>query len=160
MQVDLDVGLCKQNTGKTVDIKGYFYALVAESSEYVDVPFEPNESWIRVTPDLEVQIIEAQCTGSSYRLKVETRPQRGSSMRPLCAEDSLPRRIALGRQLIGANGELIQNFSGPRHVPAPLGGSSSGSGSRYKQIEKIRFVLAINPAHKKIPFELEKVPLP
>jgi len=44
----------------------------------------------------------------------------------------------------------------PTHVGGSGGGSHSGSG---KPIKKIRFVIAVNPKHYKIPFELKNIPL-
>ena len=61
MQIDLSVGLGEQSSGKIGRVKGYFYALVAESFEYVDVPFKSSDKWIRLTPDVEVQICDAWC---------------------------------------------------------------------------------------------------
>lgn len=158
MQIQLDAGLRERTGGEIGRAKGHFYALMAESLEHVEVPFEPNDNWVRLTPDVEIQVREARCTGSSYRFKIETQPRGGASMRPLSVEDSVPSRIVIDRQLIGADGKPTREFSGYRRLPASVGGS--GSGSRIGRIEKIRFVIAVNPTHYKIPFELEHIPLP
>lgn len=160
-RIQLDTGLRQRARRGIGRMKGYFYALMAESIEHVDVPFAPNGRWVRLTDYLEIQVVQAQCTDSSYRFEIATR-SRGNSFRMnmLSAGDSLPRRIVVDRQFIGQDGKPIQHYSGTRRVPASVGGRGSGSGRDMGRVEKIRFVIAVNPAHYKIPFELEDVPLP
>lgn len=159
MQIELDAELCERAGGQIGRVKGHFYALMAESLEHVEVPFEPNDNWVRLTPDLEIQVREARYTGSSFHFKIETHPQGGASMQPLTVEGYLPSRIVVARQLIGADGKPTRHFAGLRRLPASVGGSGSGSGGDCR-IEKIRYVIAVNPTHHKIPFELERIPLP
>ncbi|HCO96415.1 MAG TPA: hypothetical protein DIU00_21160, partial [Phycisphaerales bacterium] len=52
LRVELDGGLCKRVSGEFA-LKGHLYALLAESLEYVDLPFEPNDNWVSITPDVE-----------------------------------------------------------------------------------------------------------
>ena len=78
----------------------------------------------------------------------------------LSVGDSLPRRIVVDRQFIGQDGKPIQHIIGTRRIPASVGGRGGGSGRDMGRVEKIRFVIAVNPAHYKIPFELEDIPLP
>jgi hypothetical protein len=159
IRVQLDTGLRERAEGEIGRIKGYFYALVAESIKYVEVPFEPNSNWVRLTGGLEIQVVKAQCTGSSYQYEIATRSQ-GQYDRMLSAGDSVPRRIVMGRQFIGRDGKPIRHYSGYRRMPASAGGRGSGSGSRIGQVKTIRYMIAVNPAHYKIPFELEHIPLP
>ncbi|OHB79078.1 MAG: hypothetical protein A2Z25_22745 [Planctomycetes bacterium RBG_16_55_9] len=160
MQVTLDAGLCEKAGGEIRKLKGHFYALVAEKLEYIDVPFEPNSNWVRLTDDLEIQVREAQSTGSSYLFEIDTRPKGGGSMRPLSPQDPLSNRIFIERRLIGADGKPVRGFTGFRSFPGRAGGRIGGSVSNLEPIKKIRFVIAVNPAHYKIPFELEHIPLP
>ena len=81
-------------------------------------------------------------------------------MRPYTIDTFLPKRIVVHRQLLGPNDKIIQNFGGYRHLPAHISGSSSGSGGDYGKVEKIRYMIAIDPTHYKIPFEFENIPLP
>ncbi|MHC4167062.1 MAG: hypothetical protein ACYSWQ_08895 [Planctomycetota bacterium] len=142
-------------------VKGYFYALVAESFEYVDVPFKSSDKWIRITPDVEVQIREAWCKDSSYRLSTKGRPEGGGSMRPLSAESYMPARLLVGRQLVGPDDKQVRRRSRMGMLmPYRVGGNSSGSGTNMGQIKKIRYVIAVNPTHYEIPFVLENIPLP
>ncbi|UCF85855.1 MAG: hypothetical protein JSV50_09550, partial [Desulfobacteraceae bacterium] len=58
MGTDLNVGLGEKAPEKISRIKGYFYALIAQSYEYVDLPFKKSDKWVRLTPDVEVQITD------------------------------------------------------------------------------------------------------
>lgn len=155
MHVHLDVGLSKQAGGRIGRVKGYFYALAAESLEQVDVPFKPSDDWVRLTPDMEIRLKEAQCTDSSFRFNIEVEPKE--RYRPLSVQDYLPSRIVVARKFIGEDGKPTQHFAGFRNPPAHVGGSGGGSDSRIKSI---RFVIAVNPTHREIPFVLEDIPLP
>jgi len=159
MQIDLNVGLGEKAPEKIGRVKGYFYALIAESYEYVDVPFKKSDKWIRLTPDVEVQITDAWCKGSSYRISTKGRPEGGRSIHSLSAETYLPARLVMDRQLVGPDNELVRRHRSP-FLPYHVGGNSSGSGSNMGQIKKIRYVIAVNPAHYEIPFVLENIPLP
>lgn len=159
MQIDLDADLSKQVAKEIACVKGHFYALVAEAFENIDVPFKPSDDWVRLTPDIEIQLQEAHCTESSFRFNIKARPQGGGSMQPLSVQDYLPNRIVVERQFIGEDGKPTEHFRGLRHLPAHFTGSGSGGGSN-SQIKGIRFVIAVNPAHYEIPFVLEDIPLP
>lgn len=159
MQIDLNVGLSEKSTEKINRVKGYFYALIAESYEYVDVPFKKSDKWVRLTPDVEVQITDAWRKGSSYRLSTKGRPEGGRSMNGLSAGTYLPARLVMDRQLVGPDNELVRHHRSP-FLPYHVGGNSSGSGSNMGEITKIRYVIAVNPAHYEIPFVLKNIPLP
>jgi len=160
MQIDLGVGTGEQFRDRIGRVKGYFYALVAESFEYVDVPFRKSDKWIRLTPDMEVQILEAFTDGSSYRIRTKGRPEGGGFRGMLSAESYMPARLVTSRQLIGPNDKPVRRHTGSRMLPFHIGGSSSGSGTSMGQIKKIRYVIAVNPTHREIPFVLENIPLP
>jgi hypothetical protein len=159
MNLQLDARALDQAGGRLERVKGYFYALVAESLDNVDVPFEPNDQWVRLTPTLEIQLPQASCTASSFQYRLETRPQNQDS-RPLKPGDPLPSRLVVAQQLIRPDGKPRDRPFGPSPwVPAPVGGGMSGSGTDC-QIKALRFVIAVNPAHCRIPFEVQRVPLP
>ncbi len=159
MQVQLDVGLCKRAGEEIRRAEGYFYALMAESYEHIDVPFEPNDNWVPLTSDLEIQVREAQSTGSSYRFNIKERRLGGTYMNRLSVGNFLPDRIVVARQFINSDGKPSPHHGGFRSIPAHVGGSGSGGGS-VDRIEKIRFVIALNPIQYKVPFKLEHIPLP
>jgi len=159
LQMHLDKTMLDEGSTEVRRLEGYFHALMAESLVHVDVPFEPNDNWVPLTPELAIQVREAHCDGSSYRLRIEARPRGGNFMRPLSAEAPLPGRIVIARQLIGPDGEPKGQHQRFARFLAPVVGSSSGSG-RDMWIETIRFVIAVNPTSQKVPFELKHIPLP
>lgn len=167
LDMQLDNGLLESSDKEISRIKCYFYALMAESLEYVEVPFEPNDHWVRLTDDLEIQIREAQCSASASRLRytfdVDERWVGGDRMNRLTVEDTLPEKIVMERQLIGEDGEKAGRSMGLLSLPAHVGGGGSGShsgSSGVSPIEKFHFIIAVKPSHCKIPFELKKIPLP
>ena len=159
VQIDLDVGLAKQGGGEIGRVKGYFYALVAESLEHVEVPFKPSDYWVRLTPNMEIRLRDAQCTERKFSFSTNRRPAGSVSMRTLSVQDYLPGRIVAARILIGADGKPISHPFGIQRLPAHLLEGTNGGGPDCL-IKSIRFVIAVNPAHYKIPFVLEHIPLP
>jgi len=169
IQFELDIGLLEPSGGEIRSLKGYFYVLMAESIEHVEVPFEPNDRWVHLTDDVEIRVREAECTISASRIRynydIEENRIGGQRTFRLSVEDYLPEKMVMGRQLIGEDGEQINRYPGMGSLPAHVGGSGSGShsGSRGRgvsPVKKIRFVIAVNPIHYKIPFELKNIPLP
>lgn len=160
MHIKLDANAGKHTGEEISRIEGYFYALKADSLEHIEVPFEPNNNWVRLTDDLEIRVREARHTGSSYHFQIENRHPRGVRIRSISPKDLLPSRIVVNRQLIGPNDKPAQHFRSIRRLPAQVGGSGSGSGGSSDQIQKIRFVIAVNPSHYKVPFKFEHIPLP
>ena len=167
LDMQLDIGLLGSSGGQITEIKGYYFALMAESVEYVEVPFEPNDNWIRLTDDLEIMVQEAECatTSSRIRYNYNIQERRTGDDRPyrLTVEDYLPERIVTDRHFVGADGKPIDRFMGISRLPGRVGGGGSGSRSDSRgviPIEKIRFVIAVNPSHYKVPFEFKNIPLP
>ena len=161
IRIDIGMGKGEESGQKISHIKGYFHALIAESFEYVDVPFEKSDKWIRLTPDVEVQISDAFTDESSFRLNTKARPQGGGGLRDSLSPDSyLPERILVERRLIGPDGKAVNRRTGISRLPFRPSGNSSGGGSSMGRIKKIRYVIAVNPKHYEIPFVLENIPLP
>jgi hypothetical protein len=165
VQFQVDLGLLGPPGGEIRNLKGYFYALMAESVEYVDVPFEPNDQWVQLTDKVETQVRQANCTISGTRLQynyeIEENQIGAEGIRPLSIGDYLPEKIVMGRQFIGEDGKQLNRPMGFGFVPTHVGGSGSGSSSSSGgPIKKIRFVIAVKPKHYKIPFELKNIPLP
>jgi hypothetical protein len=159
MQKGLDVGLSRRGGGEIGRVKGHFYALVAESFEYVELPFKQSDDWMRLTPDMEIRLHDAQCTERKFRFSTNRRPAGSVSMRTLSVHDYLPSRIVAARILIGEDGKPISHQFGIQRLPANLLEGTNGSGSDCL-IKSIRFVIAVNPKHHKIPFVFEHIPLP
>ena len=151
LRVELDGGLCKR-VGGEIRLKGHFYALIAESLEYVDLPFEPNDNWVSITPDVEIRVLEARNEATSYRFEIEQRPDNVRQPFGMRVGDPLPSRFVVDRQIIRQTSAMGADGAGSF---GSIGGSGSGSG----RAEKIRYTIAVNPAHQTIPFELEQIPL-
>jgi len=161
MRIDLDAALSKQPDEEIGRVKGYFYALVAESLEHVEVPFKPSDDWARLTPDMEIRVRRASCQGSQYRLSVDQRPEAEKSGPAFSVHSYLPDRLVVARYLLGPNDEPIPHPLAVRGLPDPLNDRGEAARGNYiLQIEKIRYFIATNLTHRKIPFVLENVPLP
>jgi hypothetical protein len=164
LEIQMNIRLLETPGGEIGSLKGYFYIIIAESLKYIDVPFEPNDNWVRLTDDMEVHVREAKCTTTSasrsrYSFDIEENWTGGPRTNRLSIEDYLPERIVTGRQFIGVDGKPTQHFMGMQSLPAHVAGSGYISGSDI-QIKKIRFVIALNPSHYKVPFEFKNIPLP
>ena len=75
----------------------------------------------------------------------------------------LPEKMVTDKQLITENGKQLDRSPGFSFLPPRVGGRRSGSSSlrgSIGPIKKIRFVIAVNPKHCKMPFELKNIPLP
>jgi hypothetical protein len=149
--VKLDDGLPEHISGK-IGLKGYFYALIAESLEYVELPFEPNDRWVRLTPDVEVRVRQARNETSRYLFDIEQRPAMVPDLFDVQIGDYLPGQLIMDRQFIG---KTSASEAGGGHSTGRIGGEGSGIG----RAEKIRFTIAVNPIHQRIPFKLEQIPL-
>ena len=161
MQIELDARLSRQANNEIGRVKGHFYALVAESLECVEVPFEPSDDWVRLTPDMEVRVGRASCQESEYTLSVTERPNAAGSTPALYLRSYLPDRLVVARYLVGPDDKPIRHPLAIRSLPDSLNDPGEAArGSGVGRIKKIRFVIAVNLTHHKIPFVLENIPLP
>lgn len=159
INAQLDRGLLDRAGEEIRSVKGYFYALVPGSIEYMDVPFEPNNTWIYLTPNLEIQVEEAVRGNTFFRFRINTRPQDGQGERPLTVGQPLPSRFVVARQFIGDDGKPMDAFGGSMWLPAHVGGGGNASGVTG-QVKAIRFIIAVDTKEYRIPFELQHIPLP
>jgi len=160
VRIPCDLRLLRPNSERINRVKGYFYVLMPESLEHIDVPFKPGKKWVRLTADLEIKVVEAQSTGSGYSYRIEKRRREGVNKDWFYAGCDLPDRLPAGRQFLGRGGNPINPLSEPARLPASVGGRGRESCGKTGPVKKIRFVIAVNPSHRKIPFELEDIPLP
>ena len=161
MQIELDAGLSRQPENEIGRVKGHFHALVAESLEYVEVPFEQSDDWVRLTPDMEIRVGRASCQESEYTLSVAERPDAAGSTPALYLQSYLPDRLVVARYLVGPDDKPIHHPLAIRSLPDSLNDRGEAArGSGVGQIKKIRFLIAVNLTHHKIPFVLENIPLP
>jgi len=159
MYIRLNVGLSGVADRKIGRVKGHFRALVAESLEYVEVPFKPSDDWVRLTPDLEIQLHDTKCTEKRFDFRIRRRPQDAASIRTISIHDYFPNRVVVARELIAEDGKRIQHPHGIQRLPADILQGSHARGDDCL-IKSIRFVIAVNPTHHKIPFVLENIPSP
>lgn len=155
-RLDLDSRLREQAKGGIKLIKGHYTGLMAESIEYVDVPFRANDEWVRITPELQIRVLEARNAGSMHHYKIEQRSPIEPFPSTLSVGDPIPKRLVLAEQIVVRNNSGVGGGGGMR---GSEDGKCVSKGSGIGRAEKIRYVIAINPAHKKIPFELKDISL-
>ena len=161
LQIKLDKEILQKAGAEIGSIKGYFYALSAGSLKNVDLPFEPNDNWIPLTDNREIKIKDVQRSGSSINYSIEERNPGGNQSFSLKVGDYLPRQIISSRRFVKDDGTLSNHFMfGSQQLPAHVGGGGSMGGTDVPQITTIRFVIAEDPNHNKIPFELKNIPVP
>jgi hypothetical protein len=158
MAIAFDADLLGPDCDKIRRVKGYFHVLMAESLEHIDIPFEPTEGWVRVTSGFEIKVLEAQSTKRIYKYRIEARPEVRAIGAWFVPTD-LPARLPVDRLFIRQDGKPARDGLS-RRLQAFGGGGGIGGGMSPGLIEKIRFVIAVNPSHQKIPFVLEDIPLP
>jgi hypothetical protein len=151
LRARLEANLLEQINGE-IGIKGYFYALTAESLEYVEMPFKPSDKWVRLTPDVEVRVRKAWYEASQYLYDIEQRPENVIDLSRVQIGDYLPSRLIVDRQFIGRTSAA---GAGGGHSTGRIGGKGSGVG----RAEKICYIIAVNPSHQIIPFEIKRIPL-
>ena len=152
-RMELDASLRERLGDKIGLLKGYYEGLMAESFEYIDVPFKPDENWVRLTEEVEIRVVEARNVPDAYYYNIEQHPEDAISAKKdrVLVGEQLPHRLVVGRQMIGRNDfNIAAGGSG-----ASIGGKGNGIGSA----ETIRYVIAVNPAHVIIPVELRDIPL-
>ncbi len=158
MTLELDSGLLGPESEMISRVEGHFYVLMAESFKHVEVPFEPNKKWVRLTPDLEIRVIEAQSTTSNCRYRMETRQGEGAFKGSFSSGSNLPGQFVAGYQLLGPNDK--PNHRGIWSLLPQSATAESVTGRIGRPVKKICFAIAVKPRHHKIPFELENISLP
>jgi len=158
MGIQLDPGLLRQDTVEISSIKGCFHALTAESSKHIEVPFKPDNKWVRLTSDVEIQVRKAWHTGTVAHFDIRQRERTGASSHDLYVGDSLPDGIVVERQFIGKSSQPIPPIKFGRSLPGSIGGS--GRHNSGQRIEKIDYLIAVGLNHNRICFELKHIPLP
>lgn len=164
MYIELNTRVIEKSGGKIKSLKGYFHVLSARGLDYIDIPFEPNSNWVYLTPDMQIQIFDAQCTQSgpriSYNYEIKQRWRKGKYLPCIGVSSKLPSRIVTGYQLIDTNGKTVY-FSKRERLPADLDERRSVvSLSNIGPIEKFQFVVGVNVTHRRIPFEFINISMP
>lgn len=158
----LDMGLLDQAGGELQSVEGYFHAVVPGSIEHVEVPFEPNNTWVRLTPDTEIRVAEATNAGTSFEYLIEVRPPGPRSMHPLMVGEPLPTRMVMAQQFLGEDGKPVDRAGmsiGMGSLMPRVGGRGHHGGTRGR-VKTIRFVIVVEAKEHRIPFEVRHIPLP
>jgi len=151
-QMELDAELPRRVSGDIGLLKGRYEALMAESIEYIDLPFRPDDNWVRLTDDVEIRVVQARNMPGVYHYEIEQRPEIVLSANRVDVGEPLPSRLVVGRQMIMRSDSMIgAGGSGPGRI----GGRGSGIG----RAEGIRYIIAVNPVPVMIPFELRDIPV-
>ncbi|MGB2866247.1 MAG: hypothetical protein WBC05_23145 [Sedimentisphaerales bacterium] len=152
-KVELNAGLRERIGGEIGLLKGRYEALMAESIEYIDLPFRPDGNWARLTDDVEIKVVKARNVPNVYHYEIEQRPESVLTADKVQVGEPLPSRLVVGRQTIlhNSSGMSAEGRGGPSII--------SGRGNGIGRAEGIRYVIAINPAHISIPFELRDIPV-
>jgi hypothetical protein len=165
LRIQLNKEILEKSGGKIGSVKGYFYALSAKSLKNIDVALKPNDSWINVTDNEQIHIKDVQHSGSSLTYSIENRQVNRNTQNfgsfSIKVSDYLPNQIITARQFLREDGTLSSAFFGSSsQLPAHIGGNGSIGGGDAAQINKIRIVIAEDPNHNKIPFEIKNIPVP
>ena len=152
-RVKLQDGLRERVGGKIGLLRGRYEALMAESIEYIDLPFRPDDEWIRLTDDVEIKVAKARNVPNVYHYEIEQRPESVLTADRVYVSEPLPRKLVVGRQTIlhNSSGISAEGKGGPSII--------SGRGNGIGRADGIRYVIAVNPAHIRIPFELRNIPV-
>jgi len=73
--MELDAELPRRVSGDIGLLKGRYEALMAESIEYIDLPFRPDDNWVRLTDDVEIRVVQARNMPGVYHYEIEQRPE-------------------------------------------------------------------------------------
>jgi hypothetical protein len=151
--IELDPELIRQEPSEIESIKGYFYALTAESIKHVKIPYKSSDKWFRLTPDVEIRFPNAR----QSRFEIKQRWQAGKNISRLLVGDRWPHEIVADLQFIGTDGKpnYIRSRGG-QQLPVCI---NSGTNISGRKVETIDFVIAVGPNHNRIPFEFEHIPL-
>ena len=94
---------------------------IAEATEHIEVPFEPNDHWVQLTDELEIQVKEAEYKIEENRIRYsyEIEENRIGEMRihGISVGEYLPDKIVMGRQMIRKDGKLLNRPMGFGSLP-------------------------------------------
>jgi hypothetical protein len=143
-------------------VEGHFQALFARSYEEIDVPYKKSDEWIELEPGLSIRIAEAFSENGQYRYRIETKDDREHHLRFMGFLDELrqlPERVLMEQQLLDSQKDPIQPRRHPI-FPIPGGNGSGTGGEKFGDIKTIRYVYAIKPYERQIPFVFQEIPVP
>jgi hypothetical protein len=152
-------------------IAGAFYA--------VDVPFEPNETWIELIPGLEILVEEASVQEGKYTYTIQA--IYDSNIVPYGISEHLwrfevdevpPARLLARTDVLNAAGRSVRNSSLPGDFDSSTLLRTSDDGLMNATIRAhgscdvcgdvvtIRYTFALEPYEREVRFVLEEIPVP
>ncbi len=152
--------------------------LLVEETKTVDIPFEPNDAWVELTPGFEIMVEEAATEEGKYQYKLKTQYDStkvgylmGGSIH-LWNDESLPPAAILSMAILNAEGKSVKDVSGGNGgfssgsgasgSSTQMSGTMSGSGScsACGDATTIRFTLGFNLYEQEASFTLKDIPVP
>jgi hypothetical protein len=173
LSVSLGIDPNKALVSSLAVIEGYIYALYAENTIEIDVPFRASEDWVQSAPDLQTCVISAglDCCNWMYHTALKsTTASLGALGDRLDLEDHVADYIVLEVQVFALPDPGIRMFAASKIV-----GSSSQAGAGgfygvdclgevadrgYPGVKTVRHIIAAHPIEVKIPFALRDIPMP
>jgi hypothetical protein len=144
--------------------------LVADEIKAVDVPFQPGETWVELTPGLEILVEQATVEEGKYQYRIQVKYDNTkvdyllSGSISLWRDEALPPAAVLKMEVLNAEGQSLQGgSSGSYHGSNGLmTGTASGSGScaTCGTATTIRYTLAFDLYEQEATFVLTDVPVP
>lgn len=152
--------------------------LVVEKTETIDLAFEPNDTWVELTPGFEIMVEAAAAEEGKYQYRLKTQydsTKVGNLMAGsvhLWDDESLPPVAILSMAILNADGRSVREVSGGNGgfssgsgasgSRTQMSGSMSGSGScsACGDAATIRFTLGFNLHEQEASFTLTDIPVP
>ena len=153
-------------------------ALIAETFAVVDVPFEPNETWIELVPGLEILVEEASVEEGKYAYKIQAIYDRDLISYSVGAtwhfwrEEVPPATLLLKMDMLNAAGQSVRDLSSSGGFSSGTSGHGTddglmeststghGSCSACGDVTTIRYTFALEPYELEARFVLEDIPVP
>lgn len=146
--------------------------LVAQETQTVDIPFEPNDTWVEITPGFEVMVEQATVEEGKYQYRIKVKYDNtqvdymmGGSVH-LWRDETLPSAAVLDMQVLNADGQSIRSLGGGAFSTTSsysgTTGQMNGSGScdACGMAATFRYTLAFDLHEQEANFVLENVPVP
>ena len=151
--------------------------LIAETFTTVDIPFEPNETWVEVVPGLEIRVDEATVTEGrySYHLQAIYDPNLvsyGSSRHwHFWSDERVPTTLLLEMDVLNAAGESVRDLSSSGAFGSGTSSHSTddglieatstghGSCSACGDATTIRYTFGLDAYELRTSFALEDIPI-
>jgi hypothetical protein len=109
--------------------------LVADEAKTVDIPFQASDTWVELTPGMEILVEQATAEQGKYQYRIQLRYDPAqvdcltSGMVSLWRDEALPAAAVLKMDVVNAQGESVRSGSG---------GSSSSSSTSGSSTQRIR----------------------